>query len=155
MIGIGFDIHRLTKGRPLILGGIRIKYPKGLVGHSDADALLHALIDAILGAVKSGDIGDLFPDTDPRYKGISSAILLHRTITLIRSRHKRFVVKGVDSIIFAQEPKLGKTKSRIKNNIARLMGIKPDKVNIKAKTMEGLGPIGNKKAIAALVLVDI
>ncbi|MFA5794471.1 MAG: 2-C-methyl-D-erythritol 2,4-cyclodiphosphate synthase [Candidatus Brocadiia bacterium] len=151
MIGIGFDIHRLARNRKLVIGGVRIKYDKGLLGHSDADVLLHALIDAILGAAKAGDIGDMFPDTDPAYKDISSAELLKRALKSVGRRKP----KEVDSIIFAQAPKLGRHKKAIGRNIARLLGIRPGLVNVKAKTMEGLGPIGGKNAIAALVLVVI
>jgi 2-C-methyl-D-erythritol 2,4-cyclodiphosphate synthase len=155
MLGIGFDIHRLVKGRPLMLGGVRIKHIKGLLGHSDADVLLHAIIDAILGAAKAGDIGDLFPDTNPAYKNISSGILLKNVRKIVARKIKRFKLKEVDSIIFAESPKLGKQKSVIRDNIARLLNISVNKVNVKAKTMEGLGPIGAKNAIAALVLVSI
>lgn len=171
MLGIGFDIHRLIKGREFILGGIKIDYPKGLKGHSDADVLLHALIDALLGASKLGDIGNLFPDTDPCYANIPSSILLKKTLDFIRSRKKKYKVlrcsraehpasKGigvqdVDSIIFLEEPKLGRKKKVMANNIARLLNIPKNKVNVKAKTMEGLGPIGHKSAVAALVLVHL
>jgi 2-C-methyl-D-erythritol 2,4-cyclodiphosphate synthase len=155
MLGIGFDIHRLAKGWPLVIGGVRLDYPKGLLGHSDADVLLHALIDALLGAAKAGDIGDLFPDTDPAYKNISSAVLLRDALKVVRAKIGRRKVKEVDSIIFAEAPKLGKHKAVIARNIARLLGISPRQVNVKAKTMEDLGPIGGKNAIAALVLVNI
>jgi len=155
MLGIGFDIHRLIKGREFVLGGIKIDYPRGLKGHSDADVLLHALIDALLGAAKLGDIGGLFPDTDPCYTNIPSSILLKKTLDFIRAHKKRCKVQEVDSIIFLEEPKLGKRKAIIANNIARLLNIPVNKVNVKAKTMEGLGPIGHKNAVAALVLVQI
>ncbi|MFH0888445.1 MAG: 2-C-methyl-D-erythritol 2,4-cyclodiphosphate synthase [Planctomycetota bacterium] len=155
MIGIGFDIHRLIKGREFILGGIKIDYPRGLKGHSDADVLLHALIDALLGASKLGDIGNLFPDTDPCYTNIPSSILLKKTLDFIRSHKKRFKMQDVDSIIFLEEPKLGRKKKVMANNIARLLNIPINNVNVKAKTMEGLGPIGHKSAVAALVLVNL
>jgi len=154
MIGIGFDIHRLVNGRKFILGGITISYSKGLLGHSDADVLLHALIDALLGAAKMGDIGVLFPDIDPKHKDTDSLVLLAKAVKYIRLRHKRFKVKEVDAIVFLEEPKLGKLKPIIAQNIAKLLGITKDKVNVKAKTMEGLGPIGSKKAVASLVLVN-
>jgi 2-C-methyl-D-erythritol 2,4-cyclodiphosphate synthase len=153
VIGIGFDIHRLVKGREFILGGIKIDYLYGLEGHSDADVLLHSLIDALLGAAKLGDIGDLFPGTDPSYRNISSSILLKRTLDFISQHKKRFKVGEVDSIVFLEEPKLGKKKITIANNIARLLKIPTDRINVKAKTMEHLGPIGHKKAVAAMVLV--
>lgn len=155
MLGIGFDIHRLVKGRPLVIGGVRLDYPKGLSGHSDADILLHALIDAILGAAKAGDIGDLFPDSNPAYKDISSIILLKHALKIVRTKIGRRKVKEVDSIIFAEAPKLGKCKAIIGRKIARLLGISAKQVNVKAKTMEGLGPIGGKNAIAALVLISL
>ncbi|MFH1226376.1 MAG: 2-C-methyl-D-erythritol 2,4-cyclodiphosphate synthase [Planctomycetota bacterium] len=155
MLGIGFDIHRLAKNRKLVIGGVRIKHHKGLLGHSDADVLLHALIDAILGAAKAGDIGDMFPDTDPAYKDISSVELLKRALKTLGLKSVRHRVKEIDSIIFAQAPKLGRHKKAISRNIARLLGISPKLVNVKAKTMEGLGPIGGKNAIAALVLAVI
>ncbi|MBI5778769.1 MAG: 2-C-methyl-D-erythritol 2,4-cyclodiphosphate synthase [Planctomycetes bacterium] len=158
MLGLGFDIHRLVHGREFILGGVKISYPKGLEGHSDADVLLHALIDALLGAAKlkqAGDIGDLFPNTDPSYKGIASSVLLKRTIDFIRKHKRKFKVGEVDSIVFLEEPKLGKKKMAIANKIARLLKIPANRVSVKAKTMERLGPIGHKKAVAALVLVII
>ena len=156
MIGIGFDIHRLVKDREFILGGVKIDYPKGLEGHSDADVLLHALIDALLGSAKlkqASDIGDLFPNTDPSYKGISSAVLLKQTMDFIRKHKRSFNVADGDSISFLEEPKLGRYKRGIANKIAHLLKIPADRVNVKAKTMERLGPIGHKKAVAALVMV--
>lgn len=145
-IGIGYDIHRLVKGRKLILGGIEIPHSKGLFGHSDADALLHAICDALLGAAALGDIGEHFPDNDPRYKNISSLKLLKEVQGLIKK--KRYQINNIDSIIIAQEPKLSKYKKRLQVSIAQALGIKKDSVSIKAKTNEGLGDIGKKKAIA-------
>jgi 2-C-methyl-D-erythritol 2,4-cyclodiphosphate synthase len=145
----------MVKGREFILGGIKIDYPKGLKGYSDADVLLHALIDALLGAAKLGDIGDFFPDTDPRYKDIPSSVLIKKTIDLIRARKKKCKVEEVDSVIFLEEPKLGRKKAIIANNIARLLDIPKNKVNVKAKTMEGLGPIGGGNAVASMVLVNL
>src|SRR3989339_1090830 len=153
MIGMGFDIHRLVKGRDLILGGVKIDFPKGLDGHSDADVLIHALIDALLGAAKLGDIGDLFPNTDPLYKGISSVVLLGKTLDFIKKRMIKFKISEVDSIIFLEAPKLIDYKMIISKNIANFLQIPDCKVNVKAKTMERLGPIGSKKAVAALVMV--
>jgi 2-C-methyl-D-erythritol 2,4-cyclodiphosphate synthase len=153
MLGIGFDIHRLVKGRKFILGGVNVDYPKGLAGHSDADVLLHALIDALLGAAKLGDIGDLFPNTDPSYKGISSSLLLKGALNFIKAHKRKFRVLEVDSIVFLEEPKLSKYKRTIVNKIAHLLKIPVSRVNVKAKTMEQLGPIGHKKAVAALVMV--
>ncbi|MCX5715718.1 MAG: 2-C-methyl-D-erythritol 2,4-cyclodiphosphate synthase [Candidatus Omnitrophica bacterium] len=146
-IGIGYDIHRLVKGRRLILGGIEIPHKKGLLGHSDADAVIHAVIDAVLGAAALGDIGGLFPDTDPKYKGIASSKLLLRVNKFVRS--KGYHIGNIDIIVLAQEPKLTMFKKRMAANIARLLGIAPAQVNVKAKTNEGLGVIGKKEAIAA------
>ena len=154
MIGIGFDVHRLVKGRKFILGGVKIDYHKGLAGHSDADVLLHALIDALLGAAKLGDIGDLFPNTDPSYKGISSSVLLKMTLDFIKKHKRKFRVLEVDSIVFLEAPKLGKHKRAIANKIAHLLMIPAGRVNVKAKTMERLGPIGHKKAVAAMVMIN-
>lgn len=153
MIGIGFDIHLLVIGRDFVLGGVKINYPKGLAGHSDADVLLHALIDALLGAAKLGDIGDLFPNTDPSYRGISSLILLKKTLDFIRKHKRWFKILEVDSIVFLEEPKLGKHKRVMADKIAQFLKIPANQVNIKAKTMEHLGPIGHKKAVAAIVMV--
>lgn len=153
MFGIGFDIHRLVKGRPLFLGGIKIPYTKGLLGHSDGDALLHAICDAILGAAGLGDIGDHFPDTDPKYKGYSSSKFITAILPLLKK--KSLKIKHLDTIIFAEEPKLSKHKDKIRRYIAGLLKLPIAHVNIKAKTMEGLGPIGGKQAIASLVLVSM
>jgi 2-C-methyl-D-erythritol 2,4-cyclodiphosphate synthase len=153
MIGLGFDIHRLVKGRPLILGGVKIKYPLGLLGHSDGDALLHAICDGILGACGMGDIGDLFPDTDPKFKGIDSAVFIREILAMLSKQ--KIKVNSIDTIIFAEAPKLGTIKQKIRESVARLLKLSKTKVNIKAKTMEGLGPIGGKKAIASLALVAI
>jgi 2-C-methyl-D-erythritol 2,4-cyclodiphosphate synthase len=152
-IGIGYDIHRLVSGRKLFIGGVEIPYINGLLGHSDADVLLHAICDALLGAAAQGDIGQHFPDTDPRYQGISSAELLKRVQDLIR--RKNFVINNVDTIIVAQEPVLTPFTKQIQHSIAGILNIKEDSVNIKAKTNEGLGDIGKKEAIAAYAVVTI
>lgn len=146
-IGIGYDIHRLVRGRRLFLGGIEIAHTKGLLGHSDADVLLHAVCDALLGAAAAPDIGELFPDTDPRYRGISSAELLKKVLTLIKK--KGFRIVNLDTVIIAEEPKLSGLKMKIRRNIARLLNIKEDRVNVKAKTNEGLGALGRKNALAS------
>ena len=151
MIGIGFDIHRLAKNRPLYIGGLKIPYEKGLIGHSDADVLLHAVCDSILGAAGLGDIGDLFPDTDPKYKDASSDKFVSDIIK--RIKRKRLKVQSIDTIIFAEKPKLFKYKLKIRKSVASLLKISEKNVNIKAKTMEGLGPIGSSKAIASMALV--
>jgi len=146
-IGLGFDLHRLAAGRKLMLGGIEIAFDKGGVGHSDADVLIHAVCDALLGAAGLGDIGDLFPDTDPQWKDAASEVFLKDVLQ--RVREKGLVPQQVDATIFAEEPKLGPDKSAIRENLARLLGLEADAVNVKAKTMEGLSPIGSGDAIAA------
>ena len=152
-VGIGYDIHRLIEGRPLILGGIEIPYIKGLLGHSDADVLLHSIGDALLGAIAFGDIGDLFPDTDPQYAGISSIKLLDKIAVLVRE--KGFKINQIDAVIIAEEPKLVPFKKQIKEKIADILNIGCDDVSIKAKTNEGLGELGNKEAIAAYAVVGV
>jgi 2-C-methyl-D-erythritol 2,4-cyclodiphosphate synthase len=153
-IGSGHDTHRLEPGYPLILGGVRIEHPRGLAGHSDADVVLHALTDALLGAAGLGDIGDAYPDTDPAYRGQDSAFFL--TDTLTRLRQRGLAVVNVDVTIFAQEPKLGPVKATIRTNLARLLSVPEDRVNVKAKTGERVGHIGRAEAIAchAVVLLD-
>jgi 2-C-methyl-D-erythritol 2,4-cyclodiphosphate synthase len=150
-IGIGYDIHRLAGGRKLFLGGIRIPYPQGLLGHSDADALLHAICDALLGALSAGDIGDRFPDTDPRYRNIAGTKLLEDVAGL--ARKKKFSIANIDSVIIAQAPRLGPFKEKMRNKISRTLKIKNDCVSVKAKTAEGLGEIGHKKAVACYAVV--
>lgn len=151
-IGIGFDIHRLAEGRKLILGGVPLDYPKGLVGHSDGDVVLHAIADALLGAAGLGDIGELFPDTDPRWKDISSAILLADVAQRITGEWE---IENIDVNIIAEAPKLGETKRLIKAMIADILHIPASRVNVKAKTMEGLGEIGAKEAIACHAAVSL
>ncbi len=151
--GIGYDIHRLTEDRKLFLGGIEIPYFKGLLGHSDGDVLLHAISDALLGAVAEGDIGVHFPDSDPKYRGVDSAILLKNVVTLVNG--KGFKINNVDTVIIAQEPVLTPFKKPIQKRIAAILEINEDAVGIKAKTNEGLGEIGRKEAIAAYALVSL
>lgn len=153
-IGIGHDTHRLAEGRPLILGGVRVEHPRGLVGHSDADVVLHALTDAILGAAALGDIGDLFPDTDPAHKDRDSTFFLQDALT--RLTQKGYRVVNVDVIVFAQEPKLGPVKQTIRRRLADLLGLDVDAVNVKAKTGEKVGAIGRGEAIScqAAVLIE-
>ena len=145
--GIGTDIHRVVEGRRLMLGGVHVPYPAGLAGHSDGDVGLHAVIDALLGASGMGDIGILFPDTDPRWKDADSKELL--LIVKERLVEKHWEVINVDLIIHAEEPKLGSAKGQMKRAVAGLLGIDFTAVNIKAKTNEGLGEIGSGEAIAA------
>lgn len=150
-IGMGYDVHRLVPGRRLILGGVEIPHPRGLDGHSDADVLLHAVADALLGAAGQGDIGEHFPNTDSRYKNISSLILLKKVYELIT--RDGYGVANVDTVIQAEEPNLKNYKPRMKANIAEALGIEPSVVNIKATTQEGLGAIGRKEGIAAFAVV--
>ncbi|QEL15274.1 2-C-methyl-D-erythritol 2,4-cyclodiphosphate synthase [Limnoglobus roseus] len=153
-VGSGHDSHRLVEGRPLILGGVRIEHAKGLYGHSDADAVLHAVTDALLGAAGLGDIGDAYPDTDPRWKDADSKIFLAGAIERLNQAGWRPV--NFDITIFAQEPKLGPVKAKIRDSVAALVGLPPDAVNVKAKTGEKVGHIGRGEAIAvhAVVLIE-
>jgi len=151
--GIGYDIHRLVQGRKLILGGVTIPYEKGLLGHSDADVLIHAVCDALLGASGLGDIGLHFPDTDNRFKDMQGIKLLSRTYKLVED--KGFYVINIDSTIFAEKPKLSSYKKKMENNMARVLGIDSDFVNVKATTMEGLGSIGHGDGIGAMAVVLI
>jgi 2-C-methyl-D-erythritol 2,4-cyclodiphosphate synthase len=153
-IGLGYDIHRLSKGRDLFLGGVKIPHPSGLVGHSDGDCLIHALIDALLGAVGEVDIGQRFPDTDSAYKGIRSTVLL-RTV-MSRLRRRRTQVLNADVVVVAQAPKLAPHIEAMKNALCPLLGVARENLGIKAKTNEGLGVLGREKAIAcwAVVLVE-
>ncbi len=154
-IGFGYDIHRLETGRRLVLGGTKFSYAAGLAGHSDGDALVHALIDALLGALGEGDIGAHFPDTDPRYKDARSLGLLETVMGLVRSRGASIV--NVDAVIVAEEPKMGPHIPAMKAALAPVLGLPEPAVGIKAKTNEGLGPVGEKRAIAcfAIVLLDL
>ena len=151
-IGTGYDIHRLVEGRDLILGGIKIPYEKGLLGHSDADVLIHSIIDAILGALALGDIGRHFPDTDEKYKDIDSAILLKKTKELIEE-HK---IINIDSNIICQKPKLAPYINQMRENIANILDINANQISIKAKTNESMDSAGQSAAIvaSAVVLID-
>ena len=150
-IGIGHDTHRLVEGRPLILGGVRIPHERGLLGHSDADVVLHAVADALLGAAALGDIGERFPDTDPQWKDLPGDVLLGAVLRLVDNHGWR--PANVDLIVHAQQPKLGPYKTTLKDNLARLLGLPPDAVNVKAKTGEHVGPIGRGEAIACEAVV--
>jgi 2-C-methyl-D-erythritol 2,4-cyclodiphosphate synthase len=151
--GIGYDIHRLVKGRKLILGGIAIPYKKGLLGHSDADVLLHAITDAVLGACACPDIGELFPDSDPAYKDADSRKLLEKAVEIVG--RKGFNVSNIDTIIIAEEPKLSVFKVDIQNSTANALKIDKGSVGIKAKTNEGLGEFGKKKAICCFACATL
>lgn len=152
-VGIGYDIHRLVEGRKLFIGGVEIPYVRGLLGHSDADVLLHAICDALLGAAAAGDIGERFPDTDERYLNISSAALLQETAALIRQ--KGFRISQIDSIVIAQEPNLSPFKKQMREKIAAIAGLDRESVSVKAKTNEGLGELGRKEAIAAYAVAAL
>ncbi len=152
-VGIGYDIHKLVKGRKLILGGVEIKFSKGLLGHSDGDALTHAIIDALLGATGKDDIGKRFPDTDSRYKNISSIILLKETMKLLAKN--RYGINNLDTIIIAESPKIAPYAEKIKENLAPILKINKKLINVKAKTNEGIGEIGKGKAIASFAVVNI
>ena len=145
-IGHGYDVHRLVEGRKLILGGVEIPFERGLDGHSDADVLLHAVMDALLGAAAMRDIGVLFPDQDARFKGISSMLLLEEVMQ--RLLHKGYRVGNVDVTVLAQRPKLKDHIPQMKDNLACVLGVDPDRVNIKATTEEGLGFTGRGEGIA-------
>ena len=150
-IGIGYDIHRMVEGRTLILGGVEIPYIKGLLGYSDGDVLLHAIADAILGAMSLGDIGQHFPNTDPQYKNIQSKELIKRVIGIMRE--KKLALKNVDTIILAEDPKIYPFKEKMLGALASMLGIEKNNINIKATTNEGVGSIGKGDAIAAHAVV--
>ncbi len=146
-VGMGYDVHRLVEGRDLILGGVKIPHTMGLLGHSDADVLLHAIMDALLGAASLGDIGKHFPDTDPQYRGISSMELLKYVANLIGE--KGYVVENIDATIIAQKPKMRPYIEEMERNIASVLNISKDQVNVKATTEEGLGFTGTEEGISS------
>ena len=146
-VGIGYDVHQLREGLPLTLGGVRVEHSKGLVGHSDADVLIHAICDALLGAAALGDIGKHFPDTDPKYKGIDSRLLLKETVRLIAE--KGYSVGNVDSILCMQKPKVAPYIEQMRQNLAETMEIDIDQVSVKATTTEHLGFEGHEEGISA------
>lgn len=152
-IGYGYDVHPLVKGRKLVIGGVTVPFEKGLQGHSDADVLLHAVCDALLGAMTAGDIGKHFPDTSPKYKDISSLTLLKEVYKIIES--KGFKINNIDTTIVAEKPYLGLYFLRMRENIAKALNIELEKVNIKATTSEGLGFIGEGKGIVAYAVALI
>ncbi|NLM44498.1 MAG: 2-C-methyl-D-erythritol 2,4-cyclodiphosphate synthase [Clostridiales bacterium] len=152
-VGNGYDVHRLVEGRKLIIGGVEIPFDKGLSGHSDADVLIHAIIDALLGACGLGDIGTMFPDNDPSYKDISSLVLLKRTAEAVEDAN--YIISNIDSIVVAQKPKLLPFVEAMKDNISSVLNIDTDKINIKATTTEGLGFVGTGEGIAAYAVVSV
>ncbi len=147
-IGIGYDVHRLVRGRKLVLGGIVIPFEKGLLGHSDADVLVHAACDSMLGAAALGDIGLHFPATDPKFKNIDSLKLLAESNTMIR--RKGFYIRNIDTIIFAEAPQIGPYRKKMQKNLAKTIEVDPGCINVKATTTEGLGFIGNGEGIGAM-----
>jgi len=152
-VGQGFDVHALVEGRPLVIGGVTIPYERGLLGHSDADVLLHAITDAVLGAAGLGDIGTHFPDTDPRFRGADSRVLLREAVA--RVRQAGWVVGNVDATVHAQAPKIGPHAQAMVANIAHDLGVGLDAVNVKAKTNERLGHLGRGEGIAATAVAMI
>ena len=152
-VGIGYDIHRFVENRKLILGGVCFDHPLGLSGHSDADVVLHAVGDVILGAASLGDIGELFPDTDDTWKGISSQILLDKIVELVNE--KGLFVNNVDIIYIAQEPKISKKKKEMEQRIAEILKVDIERVNVKATTTEGLGSIGRSEGAAAQAIATL
>lgn len=152
-VGLGYDVHKLVEGRDLILGGVAIPYEKGLLGHSDADVLVHAIMDALLGAAALGDIGKHFPDTDPAYKGADSLKLLEHVGTLLDEH--LYVIENIDATIIAQRPKMAPHIPTMRENVARVLGIDVEQVNIKATTEEGLGFTGQGEGISSQAICAI
>jgi len=150
-IGLGYDVHRFAPGRPLVLGGVKIEHDWGLEGHSDADAVLHAVTDAILGALAAGDIGEYFPDSDPKWAGADSAVFVRHALKLAGERRCR--VGNCDVTIIAETPLLGPYKQAIRENLAKLLGVDVSAVGVKATTNEGLGSIGRSEGLAAMAAV--
>ena len=152
-VGLGYDVHKLVEGRNLIIGGVNIPYEKGLLGHSDADVLLHAISDALLGAAALGDIGKHFPDTDPKYKGADSLKLLEHVGKLLEDN--LYIIENIDATIIAQRPKMAPHIQTMRENIARVLGLEVDQVNIKATTEEGLGFTGTGEGISSQAICAI
>jgi len=144
-VGVGYDVHQLVEGRRLFLGGIEIPFYRGLLGHSDGDVLIHAVCDAILGAIGEGDIGTHFPDNDQSIKGIESTRILAHVASL--ARNKGYIVVNIDAVVAAQEPKIAPIRDKIRENLATTIGINMDRISIKGKTTEGLGFVGRKEGI--------
>jgi 2-C-methyl-D-erythritol 2,4-cyclodiphosphate synthase len=146
-IGFGYDVHSLVEGRELFLGGIRIPHEKGLLGHSDGDVLIHAISDALLGAMAEGDIGLLFPDTDPSIKGIDSRKILNSVLQIVRER--RFTIANVDAVLVCEAPRVASFRDSIRESLAQTMALTIDRISVKGKTSEGLGFVGRREAIEA------
>ena len=152
-VGLGYDVHKLVEGRDLILGGVKIPYEKGLLGHSDADVLIHAIMDALLGAAALGDIGKHFPDTDPSYKGADSMKLLEHVGELLEEH--LYVIENIDATIIAQRPKMAPHIETMRENVAKILGIEKDQINLKATTEEGLGFTGSGEGISSQAICAI
>ncbi|HET6490625.1 MAG TPA: 2-C-methyl-D-erythritol 2,4-cyclodiphosphate synthase [Syntrophales bacterium] len=152
-IGFGYDSHRFIEGRRLIIGGVDVNYERGLLGHSDADALIHAIVDAIIGALGEGDIGRHFPDTDPHLKGISSLVILKRAADM--AVQQGYCVNNVDSTVILEKPRLSSSIEEMRRNIAKVLGIDYSRVNVKAKTNEKMGFIGRGEGIAAFAVATL
>lgn len=152
-VGIGYDIHRLEEGKKLFLGGVEIPYIKGLISYTDGDVVLHAISDAILGALSLGDIGEHFPNTDPQYKDVSSKIILRKVIDIISE--KKYFINNIDTVILAEEPKILPFKENMIEALTGITGLKKENINIKATTNEGVGSIGRGEAIAAYAIVTL
>jgi 2-C-methyl-D-erythritol 2,4-cyclodiphosphate synthase len=152
-VGIGYDVHALVEGRKLILGGVDIPHHKGLDGHSDADALMHAICDAVLGALGEGDIGHFFPNTDPRWKGAPSRVFLEEAARQVVARRGRLV--NVDATVIAQQPRIAPHLAAMKSNIAAALGVEPRRVGIKATTNEHMGFVGREEGIAAMAVASV
>jgi len=151
--GIGFDVHAFAEGRKLILGGIEIKHDKGLAGHSDADALLHAITDALFGSLSLGDIGTHFPDDDPRYKNADSTVFLKKANELVRNRG--FFVNNIDVVVMLQQPKISPYAQKIKDKISKILDIGSERISIKATTTEKLGFVGREEGISVMAVVTV
>ncbi len=152
-VGFGFDLHPLVAGRPLVLGGVTVEFERGLAGHSDADVLSHAVGEALLGALALGDLGRHFPDTDPRYRGISSLRLLRSVVDLVTARGGRLV--NVDATVLAQAPRLAPLLPEMAKRLADALGLEVDRVSVKAKSPEGLGLVGRQEGMAAMAVVSV
>ena len=152
-VGFGFDLHPLAPGRPLVLGGVTVDFDRGLAGHSDADVLSHAVGEALLGALALGDLGRHFPDTDPRYRGISSLRLLRNVVDLVTARGGRLV--NVDATVLAQAPRLAALLPEMAKRLAETLGLEVDRVSVKAKSPEGLGLVGRQEGMAAMAVVSV
>jgi 2-C-methyl-D-erythritol 2,4-cyclodiphosphate synthase len=150
-IGMGYDVHPLAENRPLILGGVTIPSQRGLAGHSDADCLVHAICDALLGALSAGDLGRHFPDSDPQYKDVASLLLLKKVVEMVEQ--KGFLISNIDATVVAQAPKLAPYRAQMEEKIAQTVEVEHEQVNVKATTTEGLGFIGKEEGIAAYAVV--